>query len=319
MKKLIGLALAATLLVSGCGAPKLKNGEELVAKIDGYEVSANDVYNKMKKLYGTGITIDLIDAYIANKEVATDDEANKYVETQIQMYQLQYEDFESVLVSSGYSSIDEFKEVLLMSYKKNEVVKSYYASLLTEEQIKKYYDEEIYGEMDVKHILIKPEEKSSTTEQTAANEAALAEAKELIKKLDEGAKFDDLAKEYSDDTASATNGGLIEGVTKSGYVAEFFDASLALKDGEYSKEPVKSTYGYHVILKVKSYEKESYDKLKQQAIDELVDNVMSADTNAANKAWLEIRKNYKLEVFDKDVKTIYDSNADSIKNSTTEE
>lgn len=318
-KKLMGLVLGATLLLTGCGAPKLENGEEVVAKINGLEVTANDIYKKMKSTNGTGVTVDLLDAYIANKAVPTDDAAKAYVDAQITMYQSQYEDFEATLVEAGYTGLAQFKEILLDSYKKNKVAEDYYAAKLTDEEIKKYYDEDFYGDMDVRHILIKPEEKTVAAEQTAANEAALTKAKELIVKLNEGADFATLAKENSADTASAKEGGLIENVNKAGYVTEFFEAATKLENGKYTAEPVKTTYGYHIILKVSSDAKKSLDDAKAEIKTTLVSNIMSGDKNAFTKAWLEIRKENGLEIFDKDIKVIYNNNADKAKTATTEE
>ena len=138
---------------------------------------------------------------------------------------------------------------------------------------------------------------------------ALEKAKSLIKKLNEGANFDDLAKENSDDTASAKNGGAINNVTKEGYVAEFYNAAYDLKEGEYTKEPVKSEYGYHIIYLVKKGEKESLDSLKDVIINTLVDNKITNDTDGSlrNTAWDKIRSKYKMNIVDTKIKSIYES------------
>jgi len=86
----------------------------------------------------------------------------------------------------------------------------------------------------VRHILVDTEE----------------EAKEIIKELDGGADFTKLAQEKSKDTGSKDSGGVIGAFDEDGnYVQEFKDATFALaKVGDYTKEPVKSAYGYHVII-----------------------------------------------------------------------
>lgn len=71
-------------------------------------------------------------------------------------------------------------------------------------------------------------------------------AKDLIKKLDKGAAFDVLAAENSKD-GSAAQGGDIGYFAKEEVVPEFADAAFAMKVGEYSKKPVKSDFGYHII------------------------------------------------------------------------
>ncbi|MEE0776455.1 MAG: peptidylprolyl isomerase, partial [Bacillota bacterium] len=102
--------------------------------------------------------------------------------------------------------------------------------------------------------------------------AAEEKAKELIKKLDDGADFADLAKKNSDDTGSAENGGALNGAfTKEGsnYVQEFTDAAFALeKVGAYSKEPVKSSYGYHIIKIDDMTSDDNMDDVLQGIIDD---------------------------------------------------
>ena len=82
-----------------------------------------------------------------------------------------------------------------------------------------------------KHILLKTE----------------ADAKAVIKELKGGAKFEDLAKKKSTGP-SASNGGDLGWFDKKRMVKEFSDAAFALKKGEYTKKPVKTQFGYHVIL-----------------------------------------------------------------------
>lgn len=74
-----------------------------------------------------------------------------------------------------------------------------------------------------------------------------ADAKDLIAKLDKGGKFETLAKN-SKDPGSSENGGDLGWMSPSAFVAPFAEALAKLKKGEYSKEPVQSQFGYHIIL-----------------------------------------------------------------------
>lgn len=79
------------------------------------------------------------------------------------------------------------------------------------------------------------------------------EATDLIAKLDGGADFAQLAKDHSTDTGSAVNGGdlgyfALNGITTSKMVDEFTAAINEMEPGTYSKTPVKSQFGYHIIL-----------------------------------------------------------------------
>lgn len=85
-------------------------------------------------------------------------------------------------------------------------------------------------ELNAQHILVDDE----------------AKAKDIIKKLSDGAKFEDLVKEFSKDKGAGGTGDL--GYFKAGdMVKEFSDAAFALKKGDVSKTPVKTQFGYHVI------------------------------------------------------------------------
>lgn len=313
-KKVMGFALIASMLVlTGCNTvPKLSNGQDLVAKIDGKEITAEEVYNKLKKQYGTAALINTIDDFIANKEIATDEDATESAESQLESikfnFQNQGQDFESALRNSGYLSEAEFLKDLILEYKKTKIVENYYKKLLTEEEIEKYYNEDVYGEMDVRHILIIPEKKTDTKEQEEAKKAALNKAKDLIKQLDDGKKFEDLVKEHSDDTGSKDNGGLIKDVNKDDHVKEFYEASTKLEKGKYTKTPVETQFGYHIILKVEQKAKPELKDAKDKIIDTLVQNKISESQDAGQIAWAEVRKKYNLDIFDKEIKGIYDLN-----------
>ena len=87
-----------------------------------------------------------------------------------------------------------------------------------------------------------------TTEYTANHILVSTEdeAKAIIAKLEKGDKFADLAKQ-SKDPGSKDNGGELGWSAPSTYVKPFSDALTKLKKGEYTKTPVKTDFGYHVI------------------------------------------------------------------------
>lgn len=327
MKKkiaLIGLC-SLVLLSTGCGkVAKLKNGEELVASIDGKKITANDLYQELKKQGGTSVLVNEIDKFIANKEIKTDETVKEYANSQLEQIKLQYEqagqDFSATLKNAGYQSESEFKDVLMLDYKKQQVVKNFLKEDLTEDEIKKYYDDEIFGAATVRHILITPDVKddASDEDKEKAEEKAKKEAEDIIKKLEESddveKTFKELAKEKSDDEGTKENGGLFSDFKKEEVVKEFWDASYALKDGEYSKEPVKSDYGYHVILKVSQKKKPSLKDSKNEIKDTLVSNKLSNDQNLSSKTWDRIRKEkYKLKIEDSALNSSYEDVVNSIK------
>lgn len=92
-----------------------------------------------------------------------------------------------------------------------------------------------------------------------------AEAKAIIVQLGKKAKFEKLA-EKSKDTASAEHGGSLGWTVPSNYVEPFANALLNLKKGEYTKEPVQTQFGWHVIRldDVRALQVPAFNELKPQ-------------------------------------------------------
>lgn len=74
-----------------------------------------------------------------------------------------------------------------------------------------------------------------------------AKALDLIKQINAGAKFEDLAKANSMDPGSKENGGDLGYFTKDSMVPEFANVAYALSKGQISQTPVKTQFGYHII------------------------------------------------------------------------
>ncbi|GAB2718960.1 peptidylprolyl isomerase [Paenibacillus thermoaerophilus] len=145
-----------------------------------------------------------------------------------------------------------------------------------DEDIKKEYDASIaqdphmFDTASVRHILINftdPEGKERTKED------ALARAKEVHKKLQEGGDFAALAKEYSEDPGSKDNGGLYEDAQVSQWVEAFKKAAIELPLNTIS-DPVETEYGYH-IMKVEKRTLKTFDDVKGEIKMSLADRKLS--------------------------------------------
>lgn len=152
---------------------------------------------------------------------------------------------------------DEFKKRLEFLRERalhNEYFKDAIVDKISDDEVRARYDKEIAAippqvEVRARHILVKTKE----------------EADAIIKKLEGGAKFEDLAKESSTD-GSAANGGDLGYFSEGQMVPEFEKAALALKPGEYTKEPVQTQFGFHVIQLEDRRTKQppSFDEVKDQ-------------------------------------------------------
>ena len=99
--------------------------------------------------------------------------------------------------------------------------------------------------VDVRHILLKSDGKDPKQDA-----AVKAKAEDLVKQLRKGANFAEMAKKYSEDPGSKDKGGEYDGVVHGQMVPEFDKAAFSLKVGEIS-DPIKTTYGYHILQVLK--------------------------------------------------------------------
>ena len=305
---LIGILL---LVLSTKRVPKTTKGEEII--------------ENLKESYGTNSLVDLIDTYIADKEVSITKDDEDYVDEVVNYYKDYAEyygvDLETFLKNyvglTGITTEDEFRNYVLEDYKKTLAVKKFVGDNADEKDLKNYYKDNYSDKLTVKHILIEVDSEAEDTEK--AEKEAYNKAADLIKTLEKTSKdkledkFDELAKENSDDAATYSKGGLIEDFSKSDVLSEFFEASNKLKDGEYTKEPVKTSYGYHIILKIGSKPVEKYDDIKEEVKLAYAEKLLSEDTTLQVSKWDELRKQYKLSIKDDAIKASYKA---TIKNAT---
>jgi len=161
---------------------------------------------------------------------------------------------------------------------------------VTDADVKKRYDTEIAkmpveDEVHARHILVKTED----------------EAKAVIKALDEGKDFAALAKEKSTDPNKSDGGDL--GFFKKGQmVPEFETAAFALEVGAYTKEPVKTQFGFHVIKleEKRAVAPPAFDKIKDQ-----VRQVVMRDAYMALLA--KSKSEATIEIVDPTLKAAYDA------------
>jgi len=133
-------------------------------------------------------------------------------------------------------------------------------------------------EVSARHILVAKED----------------EAKSIIADLDKGGDFAKLAKEHSTDP-SKENGGDLGWFSHDQMVPEFADAAFKLKKGDYTKTPVKSQFGYHVIkLNDRRQGKPpTFDEAKEELTSEIAHEIIG-------KKLVELKAAAKIETFSLD-------------------
>ncbi len=203
------------------GTTEVKPGNPVVAKVGDQEITRVDVFNFITQLPPNMRQLPVEQLYpLALEQVIN----GKLVEGKIDSDKLAQD-------PEVLKQIEMAKtQIIRSTFIQQEVDKQ-----LTEDKLKAAYDKMVAEfpkteEAKAAHILVEDE----------------AKAKEIITKLNDGGDFAALAKENSKD-ATAANGGDLGYFAKTDVVKEFGDAAFGLEKGAYTKEPVKSQFGFHVI------------------------------------------------------------------------
>lgn len=119
---------------------------------------------------------------------------------------------------------------------------------------------------------------------------------EVYAKLQNGAKFEDLAKKYSEDRGSAEKGGKLDRFGTGATVAEFENAVLSLeKAGDYTK-PFRTKYGWHIVKLLKNFPVLSYERMRNSLLRKVKSGgrAKSSSNSVINK----LKKEYSITVND---------------------
>lgn len=138
------------------------------------------------------------------------------------------------------------------------LVEKYFRDRLKKEDVQQQYEQnkEQYTIATVSHILI------ATKDKNRSDEEAKRIAEEVLQKLKAGADFAEMAKQYSDDPGSKDKGGTYADTGVTEWVPEFKEAALTLPLNELS-DPVKTDYGYHIML-VSKRDVKPFEEVKQE-------------------------------------------------------
>ena len=193
-------------------------------------------------------------------------------------------------------------------------VEDYVKKHLTDKEINDYYEDNIYGDVKASHILItlNVKDDATDTEKTEAEEAALKKANEIIEKLNDGKSFKSLAKKYSEDEKTAINGGDLGYFSYDDMQTEFSEATKKLKKNEYTKEPVKTELGYHIILKTGEKAKPKLSKVKDDIKNSLKEEKLQNDATLYYKTLVKIREENKIKWNDDALEKAYNDYMDDL-------
>ena len=284
----------------------LEDGTQPVVTIEWKTFTADFLYEQMKDKFSISLLLDSIDNEILSKKYEENDEMKEEVQQTADEYISYYTQYgyteETFLEQNGFASKEEFIDYLKIDYRRKLYYEDYLKSQVTDKDIEKYYNDEVFGDINTQHMLVEVNEDMS-------DEDAKAKAEEIIKKLNDGATWEEVKEEYKDDV---TFEDLKYVAFNANYESEFIDALVKLKENSYTKEPVKTTYGYHIIYRLDQKEKASLEDLKDSIIEQLTDKMDEEDPNLYNKTMIKMREDAKIDFKDTVMKEKYEIYCDNL-------
>ena len=227
-KILISLVMTSAVIIAACdlkpttgAAPAVKK-EDAIASVNGQYISKKTLEDLQKDLAQR------------NPEQAAAFPKEKLVDELVQREVLVQDALQKKLDQTPevIAQLDAAKKAILTQASLQSYLKT---NPITDAEIKKEYDSKVGGangtEYKASHILVKTED----------------EAKKLIAELDKGGKFAKLANKHSLDAKESQNGGDLGWFSPSQMVAPFSEAVAKLEKGKYTKTPVQTQFGWHII------------------------------------------------------------------------
>ena len=293
----------------------LKDGTQPILTVNNKTYTADDLYNDMKDAYSINILINSLDKMILDEKYKEDNEMNDSVKQTAEYYYSMYEQYQNItkeqfLENNGFKSEKEFLEYLKLDYRRNLYYDEYVESLISDKDIEKYYKNEVFGDVNSKHILVSvSSDDTSENEKELSDEDAKKLANEIIDKLNKGTSWDDVIAEYKDKiTAEELGYRAFNASLDAAYLKEMKN----LEVNTYSKTPILSSYGYHIVYKIDQKDKPELKDVKEDIINILVEEKKNDDSNLYQKALINLRKEAKLEFKDTDLGEKYKRTYDKI-------
>jgi peptidyl-prolyl cis-trans isomerase C len=253
---------AASPTPGGSAASMLPPGNPVVARVDGVELHLSDVEAAQQTLPPQAQKLPLEQIYpmlldrLVDGALVTEAGRKEHLDQDPDV-QSRLRRYEDRLIQEAYLNR------AIKQAETEDRLKTRYQALLKE----KASQEEVHA----RHILLATE----------------AEAKSVIAQLDKGADFAALAKQHSKDP-NAGSGGDLGYFGRDDMVAEFAEAAFSVPVGQYTKTPVETEFGWHVIKvedrrpsKPPSFE-EARDELSQDVAHDIIDAKLQELRGAAN-------------------------------------
>lgn len=261
------------LALSACGS------SENVATSKVGNVTEKELSKELRQTYGKStLSQMMLNKALLDKYKVSDEEAKKQVDAAKEQMG---DKFKVALEQVGLKNEDELKEKMKPEIALEKAIRA----TVTDKDVKDNHK----PEMKVSHILVKDEKT----------------AKEVKEKINNGEDFTALAKQYSEDTGSKEQGGEIAGFAPGQTVKEFEEAAYKLDAGQVS-EPIKTSYGYHIIKVTDKKELKPFDEVKDTIRKDLEQQRLQDATGKWKQQVInDLLKEADIKVTDKEFKDTF--------------
>lgn len=242
-KTILALTMAAFVLaLSACSDKDVKGSNEILATTKAGDITNEELVQEMKDSIGVQVFQNLVlKKAIENEFKVTDKELKAAIKEQKEEIGDEIA-FKAYLEQSGLTE-DIFEKQFEFSLLQKKLVDS--LDEVSEEQIETEY-KKMKKEIHARHILLEDEET----------------ANKVIAELKDGGDFAELAKEYSTEEVAQETGGDLGWFGQGKMIPEFEEVAFALEEKVIS-EPVKTSFGYHVIEVLESRDAEIEGTLEE--------------------------------------------------------
>lgn len=321
MKKKLALVLAAILLVTGCGSVTLKDGGEAVTTFKEGGISSDTLYSALKEKYGIETLVSLIDTDLLEREFDTTKEEKEYINNYIKSIKATVKENEYDLESYikyyyDVDSLDALEDYFRLNYRRNQWFIKYAKDSVSEKEIKTYYEDMTIGDINLSWILVQvgATSEDETDVKTEKENKALSTAKEAINELKNGESFENVAKKYSDDSATVNKGGLVGDVNRGMIEDNLIEEAIKLEVGKYSKTPIKTEQGYAILYVNSKKDKPTLEDSKDKIVETIANEKTAKDNGSLYIESLEsLRSKYEMTFKDSELSSDYTEYMNNLK------